>query len=88
MTAKVKPTPEEKREQELKEAKYEGYTQAYLYSGKVTHLVHPSHSLNGYYPLAMCGQMADPFNPWFGTGSQQEYDEAVRRPLCRKCLHQ
>jgi len=74
------------RATQLKAAGLEGYHQVYLFSGKVVHSVSPSSSLNGFYPDAVCGQQADPFNPWFGEGTQDEYDEAVRRPLCKECL--
>ena len=60
------------------------YTKVYTFAGKVTHLLHPSDSANSY-ALALCR-----FSPnwpwtWMGTGSQDEHDEADRRPTCKAC---
>ena len=60
------------------------HTKVYTYGGRVTHLLQPSDSANSY-ALALC--RFSPNWPWMwqGTGSQDEIEEAERRPVCKAC---
>lgn len=54
----------------------------YAPKAKVTHLVSNAGPFYASHK-AICGKY--PPNEWRGTGSQDEYDEAKRRPLCKRC---
>lgn len=59
----------------------------YLARGGVTHLVQADADLNNYpYTPALCDMEPEWPDLWRGHGSQGEYDEAARRPLCTRCL--
>lgn len=64
----------------------EAYPAVYTHAGAVTHLLSPLDSPNAEgYPIALCGLEPQWGRSWRGTGSQDEYDEARRRPLCARC---
>lgn len=59
----------------------------YLYSGRVSHILQPQDKLNDFpYTPALCGRAPEFGLYWYGEGSQDEYDEAERRPVCKRCL--
>lgn len=62
----------------------DGYTLVYLPDGaKVSHVLAPNFSPNAPDP-AVCGR--SPIHAgWFGTGDEDEYDEARRRRMCLFC---
>lgn len=60
----------------------DAYNRRYLPAGKVAHLI----PIDNAYHYALCGiSVLGGRDYWLGTGSQDEYDEAARRLLCRSC---
>lgn len=59
-------------------------TRAYTYRGRVAHLLPPDASANNG-DAALCGRAAWACSPWFGTGSQREYEKAASLPTCILC---
>lgn len=56
----------------------------YSYYGTVSHVVPFGRrdDFPGTGGTALCG-----FEPWLGTGSQDEWDKARRLPLCLRCAN-
>jgi hypothetical protein len=58
----------------------------YLRIGGVTHIKpHIEDSTTTAYPTVLCGRSPRFLDAWRGTGSQTEYDQARRMPLCVRC---
>lgn len=58
----------------------------YSFYGQVTHIKpHIEDSMTTAYPTVLCGRSPQLFDAWRGTGSQAEYDQARRMPLCVRC---
>lgn len=53
----------------------------YLKNGKVAH-AHSTFTVSRF--IAECG--AGAWATWYGTGSQDEYEQAASLPQCRRCL--
>lgn len=60
-------------------------TYRYLLGRPVKHAMTLVESLAGHSSLALCGLWGFDHGPWLGTGSQNEYDEVDRLPLCKNC---
>jgi hypothetical protein len=61
-------------------------TRVYMPEGRVAHLLDAGLASPNSCDESLCGKRtADGF--WYGTGSQAEYDEAERLPVCRACCH-
>lgn len=63
----------------------EDQTRVFLRKGRVAHLLPYGWSPNGGYAISLCGRQPDLFDYWFGTGTQEEHDEAASLPLCKGC---
>lgn len=58
----------------------------YLRHSGVTHIKpHIEDSVTTAYPTVLCGRSPRFLDAWRGTGSQTEYDQARRMPLCVRC---
>jgi hypothetical protein len=55
----------------------------YLPNGRMTHVVETPNA----DVAALCGRRAALPENWFGTGSQDEYEQAESLPKCRLCAH-
>ncbi len=53
----------------------------YLKNGKVAH-AHSTFTVSRF--IAECG--AGAWATWYGTGSQDEYEQAASLPQCKRCL--
>ncbi len=65
----------------------EGYTRVYLPRGIAAHLIRVQNAANEGSPAA-CGtspRETIPAGYWQGTGTQVEYENALRLPLCARC---
>lgn len=62
-------------------------TRVYATGGKVAHLLPRRSSPNDKFAVALCGNGLNPFAiyAWFGTGSQDEIDDAKAMRLCKTC---
>lgn len=60
----------------------EDTTRVYIPGGKRAHLLQPLSSPNSN-DAALCG--FEPFEFWYGTGTQEEMDKASTKPLCKRC---
>lgn len=72
------------------EQPYKDYTLCYLPRGAVSHAMWDGSGRSpGQNPWAgaLCGVGPAWFDSrgWFGTGSQEELEVAVARPLCKRC---
>lgn len=65
----------------------EGYTRVYLPRGIAAHLIRDRMGPNTDGE-AVCGtspRTSVPAGDWYGTGTQVEYENALRLPLCTRC---
>lgn len=62
------------------------YEWHYLRKGEATHARHRQGA--GLDFVARCGAYPDMLvsSDWYGTGSQDEYENARARPKCKRCL--
>jgi hypothetical protein len=64
-----------------------GARRVYTPLGSTAHLLNDFISLNLFpYAVSFCGRSPRWPYAWLGEGDQAEYDEALRRPLCRACV--